>query len=176
MNRDYQIVAFQYRNKHNIDSSATPDPKSLPNFPIYRARLRSLWWITLIFIATTAGYGFSFLAPSIAVPLILQFFIAFSATAVLFLNGVLVADTYPGCSASVIAIMNLMRFSCGALAVGTVQLLFNGLGFGFTFLTLAMFVVAVMPILLVQWVFGSGTEHEGRSWWRLPSRISNFAI
>jgi hypothetical protein len=174
MDRDYCFVELHYREQHNIDPNTMLALKSLPNFPIYRARLRSLWWIALIFIATTASYGFSFLGPSIVIPLLLQFFIAFSATAILFLNGVLVADTYQGCPVAVIAIMNLVRFSCGALAVGTVQLLFNRLGFGFGFLTLAMVVVAVMPILLVQWVFGAGKETDIVSWWRWPSRSKNF--
>lgn len=174
MDRDYNIIELRYRDQHSIDQTTSVELKSSPDFPIYRARLRSLWWIAMIFIATTAGYGFSFSSPSIAAPLVLQFFIAFSATAVLFLNGVLVADTYPGSSAAVIAIMNLIRFSCGALAVGTVQLLFNRLGFGFTFLTLAMIALAFMPILLVQWVFGVGRESEIVSWWRWPSRFKNF--
>jgi MFS family permease len=173
MNRDYRIVELRYRNEHSIDQNTSLDPKSVPNFPIFRARLRSLWWIALVFIATTAGYGFSFLSPSIAVPLVLQFFIAFSATAVLFLNGVLVADLYAGCSASVIAVTNLIRFSSGALAVGTVQLLFDCLGLGFTFLTLSIIVVTVMPILLVQWVFCSGRERE-LNWWGWSSKFNNF--
>lgn len=175
MDLDYRIVELRYRNQHNIDQNTTLDPKSLPNFPIYRARLRSLWWIALIFIATTAGYGFSLFSPSIAVPLILQFFIAFSATAVLFLNGVLVTDTYAGCSVSAIAVMNLIRFSCGALAVGTVQLLFDRLGFGFAFLTLAMIVLPVMPILLVQWGFGAERKSKDISWWRWSSKFKIFA-
>lgn len=174
MDRDYRIVELQYRDKHNMDQNSSLDPKSLPDFPIYRARLRSLWWIALVFIATTAGYGFSFLSPSVAVPLVLQFIIASSATAVLFLDGVLVADTYPGCSSPVIAVMNMIRFSCGALAVGTVQLLFNRLGYGFTFLTLSMIVVAVLPILLVQWVFGSGRGSDHSTWWQWPARFKNF--
>ena len=176
MDRDYRIVELRYRDEYNIDQNTSLDPKSLPNFPIYRARLRSLWWITFVFIATTAGYGFSFLSPSIAVPLVLQFFIAFSATAVLFLNGVLAADTYPGSSASVIAIMNLIRFSCGALVVGTVKLLFSRLGFGFTFLTLSMTVVAVMPIVLIQWVFGSGRGRHHLTWCGWPSKVKNFSL
>jgi MFS family permease len=174
MDRDYSIVETRYRESHNVDQNSTVDPKSSANFPIYRARLRSLWWLALIFIIATSGYGFSFLSPSVAAPLVLQFFVAFTATAVLFLNGVLVANIYPGPSASVIAIMNLIRFSCGALVVGTVQLLFTRLGFGFTFLTLAMIALAFMPILLVQWVFATERKSETVSWWRWPSRFTNF--
>lgn len=45
---------------------------ALLDFPIERARLRSSWWHALIFIATTAAYGFS-LSTHLAVPLVLQF-------------------------------------------------------------------------------------------------------
>ncbi len=77
LDRDFRIVEAQYRRNNNVPSSVEIGVKaargSLRDFPIERARLRSMWWHIAIFCASTAGYGFS-LSASLAVPLVLQFF------------------------------------------------------------------------------------------------------
>ncbi|TVY13550.1 Itaconate transport protein [Lachnellula arida] len=137
IDHDMRAVENKYRIMYDLEKDMRLDHKTLPDFPIERARLRNSWWIALIFICTTAGYGFSFSAPTIAPPLVLQFFIVSSATALLLLNGVLITDLYSG-NGSVTLAVNLIRFSMGALAVGTVQLALDRIGNGPTFLTLAM--------------------------------------
>jgi MFS family permease len=164
MDHDMRVVGNEYRNMYDIEKDVSLDHTILPDFPIERARLRNSWWITLIFIGTTAGYGFSFSTSTIAAPLILQFFIASSATALLLLNGVLIADLYSG-HGSVTLAVNLIRFSMGALAVGTVQLAMNRIGNGLTFLIMAMVMLGLSPIMIVQWVFGRPWRARRDSTW-----------
>ncbi|TVY30965.1 Itaconate transport protein [Lachnellula hyalina] len=164
MDHDMRVVENKYRNMYDLEKNTPLAHKTLPDFPLERARLRNLWWIALIFIGTTAGYGISFSAPTIAAPLILQFFIATSATALLLLNGVLVSDLYSG-NASVTLAVNLVRFSTGALAVGTVQLALDRIGNAFTFLALALVMLGITPIMIVQWVFGRPWQARRNSSW-----------
>lgn len=164
IDHDMRAVENKYRIMYDLEKDMRLDHKTLPDFPIERARLRNSWWIALIFICTTAGYGFSFSAPTIGPPLVLQFFIASSATALLLLNGVLITDLYSG-NGSVTLAVNLIRFSVGALAVGTVQLALDRIGNGLTFLTLAMVMLGLTPIMIVQWVFGRPWQARRNSIW-----------
>jgi MFS family permease len=164
MDHDLRVVEAQYRKMYDLEKNMPLDHKTLADFPIERARLRNAWWITLIFVSTTAGYGFSFSGTTIAGPLILQFFIASSATAFLLLNGVLAADLFKG-HGSVTLAVNLVRFLMGAVAVGVVQLALDRLGNGFTFLTIAMAMLGLTPLMLVQWVFGKPWRARRDSTW-----------
>jgi hypothetical protein len=155
MRRDYHIVEARYRIQHQMTPNTPLVPSNLPDFPLERARLRNTWWITLGFIGTVAGYGFS-LSPKLKFiiwPLILQFFIASSATSLLLTNSVLVADLHSG--TSVTTALNLVRFSMGALAAGIVYQFLDRLGPGFTFLVMAMIMAAFSPILFLQWFYGA---------------------
>ena len=153
MDRGQGIIETQYKTHHDIKEENTAlNFQLISEFYIVPIRLRSIWWITLlVFIGVTAGYGFSLNSKQIALPLILQFFIACSATGVLLLNGVLLADSRPGNSAAGTTTVNLVRFGIGALAVGVVQLLFDRIGAGFTFLIFAMATLALTLILALQW-------------------------
>jgi hypothetical protein len=162
LDRDYKIVESRYKVQHGIEEGSNMTVKNNPDFPIERARLRNIWWITILFIGATIGYGFSLSSKHIVIPLVLQFFTAFGATAILLLNGVLIADLCGENSASATAVVNLVRFCMGALAVGVVQLLFNRVGAGFTFLIFAMATLAVTPVLVVQWIFGVKWRTEER--------------
>jgi len=155
LDRDYKIVESRYKLEHNIKEDSNLSFKNNSDFPIERARLRNICWITLLFIGATVGYGFSLSTRHIAIPLIMQFFTAFGATAILLLNGVLITDLSPENSTSATAVVNLARFCMGALAVGVVQFLVDRVGAGFTFLIFAMVTLAVTPILVLQWMFGA---------------------
>ncbi|KAH9205326.1 major facilitator superfamily domain-containing protein [Leptodontidium sp. 2 PMI_412] len=163
LDRDYKIIESYYKSGHNIEEDSTLSFKHNSDFPIERARLRNIWWISLLFIGATIGYGFSLSGNHIAIPLIMQFLVAFGATAILLANGVLISDLCPEDLASVTAVINLVRFCMGALAVSVVQLLFNRLDAGFVFLVFAMATLAVTPILVLQWMFGVKWRMEGKS-------------
>jgi hypothetical protein len=165
LDRDYKFIETRYKTTHNIEEDTTVSLKHNSDFPIERARLRNIWWITFSFIGATIGYGFSLSTKHIAIPLVMQFLVAFGATTILLANGVLIADLCPENLASVTAVINLVRFCMGALAVGVVQLLFDRLDAGFVFLVFAMATLAVTPILVMQWMFGVK--------WRMAKRSSS---
>jgi hypothetical protein len=111
----------------------------------------------------------------IALPLILQFFIAYTATAIFSLNSALIIDLYPGASASATAVNNLMRCSVGAVGVAVVQIVIDGVGAGFAFSGFAVVTAGVSPLLALEWFYGEGWRWERRE--RLKSeeekRIGN---
>lgn len=154
MDYDYKSTEKEYRKIRGIADDVKLDKKSLADFPVERSRLRSIWWIILIFVASTGMYGFSLDLNKIAVPLVIQFFIAYTATAVFSLNSALVIDLYPGASASATAVNNLMRCSVGAIGVGVVQLIIDAIGAGLTFAILAGLTAILTPLLVLEWLFG----------------------
>jgi hypothetical protein len=149
MDLNYRRTEKEYRQQLNIPESTKLNQKTLTDFPVERARQRNLQWVVLAFIVATGFYGFS-LQLSIAVPLVLQFFIALTSTAVFSSNSALIIDLYPGASASATAVNNLMRCSVGAAGVAVVQVMIDALSAGMTFLVLAILVAAFAPLLYVE--------------------------
>ncbi|KAH7419053.1 major facilitator superfamily domain-containing protein [Cadophora sp. MPI-SDFR-AT-0126] len=162
MDRDYKTIEARYRSEKGINADAPLKKKELIDFPIEESRLRNVWWIVLLFIVTTALYGFSLKFNLIAIPLALQFFIAYTATAVFSLNSALVVDLYPGASASATAVNNLMRCSVGAAGVAVVQLVIDSVGEGPTFAGLAAITAVCSPLLVLEWLFGQRWRDERR--------------
>ena len=162
MDHDYTVIESRYRAAKNIPPDTKLNKKELVDFPIEKSRLRNIWWIILIFVTATALYGFSLKLHIIAIPLLLQFFIAYTATAVFSLNSALVIDLYPGASASATAVNNLMRCSVGALGVAVVQIVIDGIGAGLTFLIFALVTAGASPLLVVEWFYGEGWRGERR--------------
>lgn len=162
MDRDYKVIERQYRQAHNIDAAVVLNRKDLADFPIEKARMRNIWWIVALFVGVTAGYGYSLYLNILAVPLVLQFFIAYSATAVFSLNSALTIDLFPGASASATAVNNLMRCSVGAAGVAVVQMIIDSVGEGATFAILAGLTAALSPLLVVEWFYGQKWRGERR--------------
>ncbi|XMA13313.1 hypothetical protein WAI453_006104 [Rhynchosporium graminicola] len=160
MDYDYHVIESQYRISRNIPEDTILTKKDLTDFPVEKSRLRNIWWIVLIFIAATAGYGFSLNLNLIAIPLIFQFFIAYAATAVFSLNSALVIDLYPGASASATAVNNLMRCSMGAFGVAIVQIIIDRVGVRVAFSSLAAVTAGTSPLLVLEWLYGEGWRME----------------
>ncbi|KAM7186947.1 major facilitator superfamily transporter [Naviculisporaceae sp. PSN 640] len=139
--------------------------KNIPlDFPLERARLGHLPWISILFIVSTAAYGFSLaVAPNpsaqpspgwIVVPLTLQFLIAATSNAVFALNQTIVADLCPGRGASATAVNNLVRCGLGALGVALVDGLVTLVGVAPTFLGLSLMTLSVAPFAVLNWYWG----------------------
>jgi MFS family permease len=160
MDQDYKTVEREYRLEKNIPAEIKLKKKELADFPTEKSRMRSIWRIVLLFVITTALYGFSLSLNIIALPLILQFFIAYAATAVFSLNSALIIDLYPGASASATAVNNLMRCSVGAAGVAIVQIVIESLGVGLTFLLFAGLTGLASPLLAVEWTYGQRWRGE----------------
>jgi MFS family permease len=160
MDYDYKIVEKRYRQEKGISPDIPLNKKELVDFPIEQSRMRNIWWIILIFVMTTALYGYSLGLNMLPVPLILQFFIAYSATAVFSLNSALVIDLYPGASASATAVNNLMRCSIGAAGVAGIQPMIDSISVGPSFLLLAGITTVLSPLLVLEWFYGAGWRDE----------------
>ncbi|KAI1419243.1 major facilitator superfamily transporter [Xylaria sp. FL1777] len=162
MTRDYKAAEVAYKVRHNLPPTYKLPVKRVPaDFPIEHARLRHLPWITVLFAAATAAYGFSLADTTltskpgwIAVPLALQFLIAAASNAVFALNQTLVSDLCPGKGASSTAINNLVRCGLGAVGVAFVETMITDLGPAPAFLGLALITVATTPFAVVNWFWG----------------------
>ncbi|RAL67747.1 hypothetical protein DID88_008480 [Monilinia fructigena] len=168
MDYDYKVVESRYRKQHKISESVPIKANELLDFPIEVARMRNIWWIVLIFVVATALYGFSLNLELIALPLVLQFFIAYTATAVFSLNSALVIDLYPGKSASATAVNNLIRCLIGAAGVAVVQMIIDVLGSGVNICNLCWSNTGLQPmsdcrvVLWREMEEGKGRKVEGK--------------
>ncbi len=162
LDRDYNTLESRYKAEHDIEKDSKLNFKHRSDFPIERTRLGNMWWVTLLFIGATIGYGFSLSSKHIAIPLIMQFLVGFGATAILLANVVLISDLCPEDLVSVTAIINLARYCIGALAVGVVQLFFVRFDTRYTFLIFAITMLVVTPILMLQWMFGLKWRMKGK--------------
>ncbi|KAJ0160844.1 Quinidine resistance protein 1, partial [Colletotrichum tanaceti] len=162
MTRDYLSVEEAYKASHDSGTTERFTGGNLPaDFPIERARLKRLPWIVLAFVVTTAAYGMSLNFASltsrrgwIAVPLVLQFFVAATSNAVFSLNQTLITDLCPGKGAGATAVNNLVRCGMGAVGVALADMFIHTAGPGVTFLGLALATVAVGPLALIHWYWG----------------------
>jgi hypothetical protein len=161
--RDFKRAEEAYRESQRLPAEYKIPPKDMPiDFNIERTRLRHLPWITVLFILAVGIYGYTVETTTslvskpgwIAVPLILQFIIAATSNAVFAMNQIIVSDLCPGKGASATAINNLVRCELGAVGVGISQLLVDMFGPGPTFLGLALSVVASLPIVVINWMYG----------------------
>lgn len=163
MSREWANTEAAYRARHNLpEDHKLPSKKDIPvDFPVERSRMAYLPWVSIVFVASTVGYGFSLAYPSvtdragwIAVPLTLQFFIAGASNAVFAMNQTLIADICPGKGASATAVNNLVRCGLGALGVAFINQLIESIGAEYAFLTLGLIVVLCIPLAMLNWVYG----------------------
>ncbi|KAK3328787.1 major facilitator superfamily domain-containing protein [Apodospora peruviana] len=166
LDRDYKIIESQYRATHRLPADVPIDRKKLADFPVSRARLRSSWYLIILFVLAVGGYGFSIASPllasrpGMALPLILQFVIAYTATGIFTQNSALMVDLYPGASASATAVNNLIRCAIGAIGVAVVQFIIDAIGAGITFLIFAIISAVLSPLLWIEWVYGERWRKE----------------
>ncbi|KAH8689006.1 major facilitator superfamily domain-containing protein [Talaromyces proteolyticus] len=157
MDSDHRRYEMKYCKANGYPIETRINLRSYQDFPIEQARLYNNWWIVLIFVICIAGYGFTLEAPKSLMPLaiLLQFFIAFTATAVFSANSALIIDLYPGKSASATAVNNLIRCSIGAAGVAVIEILIDALTAKYTFLLLACITVVTSPLLLLELMKGA---------------------
>ncbi|KAK6832995.1 major facilitator superfamily transporter [Apiospora arundinis] len=145
--------------------------KNLPwDFPLERARLRHIPWITAIFIVSVGLYGFSMdgeLLPWltsrpawIAVPLLLQFLIAAGTNAIIAISQTMISDMCPGQGAGSTAITTFVSRTLNAMRVTFVVQLLEAWGPGFLFLGLGLLGVVYVPMALASWHYGPRWRRE----------------
>ncbi|KAK6853609.1 MFS general substrate transporter [Apiospora arundinis] len=167
MTRDFRTAQSAYNVAHDLPATHKLPARDIPaDFPIERARLRHLPWITTLFVLSTAGYGLSlFCDPNpdahldwrFTFPLLTQFLVAATSNAVFALNQSLVSDLCPGQGAGSTAVNNLVRCSLGALGVSVVEMLITAFGPVRTFAALTLLIIFVAsPLAVVNWIYGPG--------------------
>ncbi|KAJ5099359.1 hypothetical protein N7532_006360 [Penicillium argentinense] len=159
MDFNHKRTEREYCMHKNLPLETRITTKTHPDFPIEYARMRNTWWITALFIVCTAAYGFS-LHTHLALPIILQYIIAYCATAIFTINSALVIDLYPGASASATAVNNLIRCLIGAAGVAVVQPIIDAITAEYTFLLLAGITLHMVPLILIEMRWGAGWRLE----------------
>ncbi|KAL1878186.1 hypothetical protein Daus18300_002103 [Diaporthe australafricana] len=172
MIRDFLRYEQQFLETHPGAAAPSKSKKAFaPDFPIEHARLGYIPWISLIFVISTAIFGFTVLPtnllPSqatspawIAIPLLLQFLIAATSNAVFAINTTLVSDLCPGKGASSTAINNLVRCSMAAVGVALVDPMIAAIGPAWTFVALALLVLCMSALHTTVWFFGMQWRQE----------------
>ncbi|KAI6012499.1 major facilitator superfamily domain-containing protein [Pisolithus orientalis] len=118
------------------------------NFPIEKARLKTIPIQLLICVTCCAGYGWCLHQKvNIAVPLVLQFVFCFSVTAILNTIQTLLVDLLPAHGSSVTACDNLVRCTFGAVCVSVIDLMLNDVGVGWTYTILALISLCTSPMI-----------------------------
>ena len=165
MDHTYRRAETHFRAQHNIPPNIKLNDDK--NFPYERARLSPMPYLSLVFMIATALYGasyeFNHSRPAIAylgVPLVLQFFVAYTATAVFGINSAMMVDCFPTGGAGAAAVNNLARCSLGAVGVSVIQPMIDALGVRTAFVVLAAVVLGCSPLVWVEWWYGEGWRLE----------------
>ncbi|RKO83684.1 major facilitator superfamily domain-containing protein, partial [Blyttiomyces helicus] len=120
-----------------------------PEFPLEKARLRLIFLYYAIYIAAMVAYGWCLQAKvPLAVPLFLQFLLAFASTSIYVPLNTLSIELYPRQAAGVAAATNLARCFLGAISFAVISSVISAIGYGNTF-TVGGVVVVVFNIPLV---------------------------
>lgn len=170
MDHNFRIVEKHYRRQHQI-----PDDVKIKGdqcFPYERARLSPMPYLSGVFIIVTALYGASYelndvnrkAVANLIISLVLQFAIAFTATAIFSINSAMMVDCFPSKGAGATAVNNLARCSLGAVGVSVVQPMINAMRIRNTFVVLAAIVALCSPLVWVEWKWGEKwrTDREKR--------------
>ncbi|KAL4940474.1 hypothetical protein BDV06DRAFT_224047 [Aspergillus oleicola] len=172
LNQSFTHAERSYKSAHGIPSteSLIPGVNDM-HFPYIKARMRLMPLFSIILLISLALYGPSFEfrhgptqfigdGPDIAAPLVLQFVIGYSATAIFNVNSTVLIDLFPGRPAGATALNNLVRCLVGAAGVAGIEPLLKAIGVLRAFLVVAGVVGGCMPLLWVVWRFGEGWRGE----------------
>uniref|UniRef100_A0A8H7K3H4 Major facilitator superfamily (MFS) profile domain-containing protein n=1 Tax=Bionectria ochroleuca TaxID=29856 RepID=A0A8H7K3H4_BIOOC len=165
LDRSFKSVEEQYKKERRV---STVNIKKDREFPFERARLPMVPYFSIAFVISMALYGPSFelndihrfQSSNLAAPLILQFFIAFTSTAIFNVNSTMLIDCFPDRSASATALNNLCRCLLGAAGVSAIQPMIDALKLRNSFLILAGVVIVFSPLIWIEWRWGQSWRQE----------------
>lgn len=164
MDKDFRLAENSYKYARDLPRSfKLPKGNQPDDFPLEATRLAQLPIITAAFVISVLIYGFSVSSgQSLLVPLVAQFVIGYSSTAVLNLNNTLTVDLYPGKSAAATAVNNLARCLVGALGVSFTELALERIQAQWLFLILSVVVVLATPLAWAEGKFGMEWRRQRR--------------
>lgn len=156
MDKDFRLTENSYKYAKDLPRSfKLPKGNQPDDFPLEATRLSQLPTMTAAFVFGVVIYGFSVESgQSLVVPLVAQFVIGYSSTAVLNLNNTLTVDLYPGKSAAATAVNNLARCLVGAVGVSLIDVALARLEARWLFLALAGGVVLATPLAWAEGKYG----------------------
>lgn len=165
LDKTFRSVESQYKTERGLD---TIDHDVCTDFPFERARLLLMPYYSLAFIVALALYGPSYefndlrryFAANLAASLGLQFFIAFTATAIFNINSTLLVDCFPNGSAGATATNNLFRCLVGAAGVSAIEPLIDAVRIRNAFLILTGIICLFSPLVVVQWKYGQKWRND----------------
>jgi MFS family permease len=123
----------------------------LKDFPIERARLRTVTFSVALSAVFVMGYGWLLQArTSMAAPLVLQFFIGLTIQTVFTALNTLLVDIHPDCPSTAQAACNFVRCEMAAACLAALDILLRRLGPGWSFVLFGttLFLVVLMLLLL----------------------------
>lgn len=144
--RDARKLGFSVDRKRGDD---------LRKFPIEKARLKTVFPLMAIGIASYLPYGWVLQqhAPLVA-PLILQFINGFCFIASLNTLNTLLVDLFPDKPATAAAACNLVRCWLGAVGAAVIDYMLSGMGWGWCFTFLGLVQTAGLAILVIEQKYG----------------------
>lgn len=153
LDRNYRKTARESRI--TITKNKADD---LTDFPIEKARLRTITWLVVTSACLIASYGWQLQERvSMAGPLVTQFFVGLTLQTMFTAINTLLVDVHQACPSTAQAAANLFRCEMAAGFLAALDALLRSLGAGWTFVLLAI-VVFLAAVLL--WVL----EWKGMAW------------
>ncbi|XP_044717524.1 major facilitator superfamily domain-containing protein [Hirsutella rhossiliensis] len=142
----------------------SPDRKrgeELRHFPIERARLDLMWPWTMLAVATMAVWGWVVdSGTSLAAPLVILFLAGMGLSGPVSILTTLLVDLYPMNPGRVSSSFNLTRATLSAVGTAVVQYIIDAWGYGFTYLFMALVVLAACPSVAVVRKWGPKWREE----------------
>ncbi|ROW00292.1 hypothetical protein VMCG_07253 [Cytospora schulzeri] len=125
----------------------------LTDFPIEKARLRTMTWLVAISACLIASYGWQLQEHvSMAGPLVTQFFIGLTIQTMFTALSTLLVDVHQDCPSTAQAACNLFRCEIAAGYLAALDALLRAIGAGWTFVLFAATVfLAVLMLWVLQW-------------------------
>lgn len=125
----------------------------LTNFPIEKARLRTMTWLVAISACLIASYGWQLQEHvSMAGPLVTQFFIGLTLQTMFTALSTLLVDVHQDCPSTAQAACNLFRCEIAAGYLAALDALLRAIGAGWTFVLFAATIfLAVLLLWVLQW-------------------------
>ncbi|KAF9893507.1 hypothetical protein FE257_010819 [Aspergillus nanangensis] len=165
---DYSFRRVEARYKAERGIAPEDNVTGTRDFPYVQARLRLMPVFSTILVVCLALYGPSFefndlnrhFTPNLAAPLILQFVIAYTATAIFNINSTVLIDCFPDRPASATALNNLCRCLLGAAGVSAIQPMIGALRAMKAFLIVAGVVLLFTPLVWVEGKWGEKWRRE----------------
>ncbi|KAL4913075.1 major facilitator superfamily domain-containing protein [Aspergillus aurantiobrunneus] len=161
LNQSFRRVETKYKVQQSIPNDTIISTTAHNDFPYIKARLRLMPLFSAILAVSLALYGPSFefndlnhSPGNLAAPLVLQFLIAFTSTAILNVNSTVLIDCFPERPASAAALNNLCQCLLGAAGVSVIQPLIDAVKAMRAFLIVTGVVVLFTPLIWVEWRWG----------------------